>query len=374
MTAVSTLTDHGRDLARVEADLGEAAALEEAVAQGPDAVTRVLQLHVLRASLTGRSAAQADVARIADRALDLLGPWPDLCLLRADLAMRGHRLADARRELARAPGAAECTQGRAVLVDLLVQQGDVDGAEALATELVAEERTWDHLARLAHLAVVRGDVERADRLYVEAEDEITVKSMRSFAWVELERGRLCVLTGNTAAAHRHYTRAAKAYTGHWTVAQRMGELDAAVGRTTDAIRRLETVLTRTGRPEISQTLASLYARSGDLVRARKHRRQALATFVTSAFRGEVLYLHHLAELADPAAAVGWARRDLQLRPNHLTRSTLALALLRDGHTTEARAEMSAALATGLRDPRLMARAAAVMGDREPVPQVSARRP
>ena len=261
-----------------------------------------------------------------------------------------------------------------MLVDLLVQQGDVDGAEALATELVAEERTWDHLARLAHLAVVRGDVERADRLYVEAEDEITVKSMRSFAWVELERGRLCVLTGNTAAAHRHYTRAAKAYTGHWTVSQRMGELDAAVGRTTDAIRRLETVLTRTGRPEISQTLASLYARSGDLVRARKHRRQALATFVTSAFRGEVLYLHHLAELADPAAAVGWARRDLQLRPNHLTRSTLALALLRDGHTTEARAEMSAALATGLRDPRLMARAAAVMGDREPVPQVSARRP
>lgn len=374
MTAVSTLTDHGRDLARVEADLGEAATLEDAVAHGPDAVTRVLQLHVLRASLTGRPAAQADVARIADRALELLGPWPDLCLLRADLAMRGHRLTDARRELARAPGAAECTQGRAVMVDLLVQQGDVDGAEQLATELVAEERTWDHLARLAHLAVVRGDVERADRLYVEAEDEITVKSMRSFAWVELERGRLCVLTGCTAAAHRHYTRAAKAYTGHWTVAQRMGELDAAVGRTQDAIRRLETVLTRTGRPEISQTLASLYARSGDLVRARKHRRQALATFVTSAFRGEALYLHHLAELADPGAAVGWARRDLQLRPNHLTRSTLALALLRDGRVAEARAEMSVALATGLRDPRLLARAAAVLGDREPAAQVSARRP
>ena len=374
MTLTSTLTDHGRDLARVEADLGEAAALEEAAAQGPDAVTRVLQLHVMRASLTGRPAAQADVDRFADRALDLLGPWPDLCLLRADLAVRAHRLVDARRELARAPGAADCTQGRSVLVDVLVQQGDVDGAEALATDLVAEERTWDHLARLAHLALVRGDVGRADRLYVEAEDEITAKSMRSFAWVEAERGRLRILTGDPAGAHRHYVRAAKAYTGHWTVAQRMGELDAAVGRTPDAIRRLETVLTRTGRPEISQTLASLYARVGDHVRARKHRRRALATFVTSAFRGEVLYLHHLAELADPTAAVGWARRDLQLRPNHLTRSTLAVALLRDGSTEEAEAEMAAALATGLRDPRLLARAAAVFGDREPVPELSARRP
>jgi tetratricopeptide (TPR) repeat protein len=371
VTSAATLTDHGRDLARVEAELGEAGPTRTAVAAGPDAVTRVLQLHLQRASLTGRPSAHDVAEQVANRALAALGPWPDLCLLRADLAVRTHRLGDARHELARAPETLRCTQGRAVMVDVLVQEGDVDGAEELAEGLVAEERTWDHLARLAHLALVRGDVERADRLYADAQDEITAKSMRSFAWVEVERGRLCLLTGEPGRAHDHYDRAARAYSGHWTLALRLGELDAAVGRRTDAIRRLETVLARTGRPEVSQTLASLYERVGDVARARKHRRRALAEFVSSAFRGEVVYLHHLAEAADPTAAVGWARRDLELRPNHLTRAALAVALLRDGREAEARTEIALALATGLRDPRLLARAALVLGGPAGEPSVSA---
>jgi lipopolysaccharide biosynthesis regulator YciM len=351
------VTDLSRDLARVEEDLREAPAMSGALE--PDEVTRVVHLHLRRAALTGRPEAYDEVVRIADRALGVLGAWPDLCLLRADLHVRFHRLPEARRELARHPDTLACTQGRAILADVLVQVGEVDDAEALVRRLVEEERTWDHVARLAHLTLVRGDVEAADQLYAEAEDEITAKSMRSYSWVEVERGRLRVLTGEPERARQHYVRADRAYTGHWTVRQRLGELDALEGRTSKAVERLERVLARTGRPEVSQTLAALYARLGDAVRAREHRDRAMAVFLSSAMRGEVHYLHHLVELAGPSAAVGWARRDLELRPNHLTRSALAVALLREGRNVEAEEQMVRALSTGLRDPRLLARAAVV---------------
>ncbi len=357
-------TDLARDLARVEADLRAAPALGADVLGGPDAVTRVVHVHLQRAALTGRPQDYVATARCADRALEVLGPWPDLCLIRADLAVRSHRLADARAELARGSDVLGCTQGRAVLADVLLQEGEVDDAEALVSGLVAEERTWDHLARLAHLSLVRGDLERADALYVEAEDEITAKSMRAFAWVEIERGRLRLLTGELDRARHHYARAERAYSGHWTVQQRVGELDAEAGRTREAVDRLESVRQLTERPELSQALSTLYARLGDAQLAQERRRLAMSAFRASAEAGEVQYLHHLAELAEPAEAVAWARRDVSLRPNHLARSTLAVALHRLGETAEAEREMHRCLATGLRDPRMLARAAVVFGSRD----------
>ncbi len=353
------MTDFGRDLSRVDARLREASAVS--VADGPDAVTRVVHLHLQRAGLTGRPEAYDTVAHVADRALDVIGPWPDLCLLRADLHVRLHRAGEARRELGRDPAVLTCTQGRAVLADISLQEGEVEQAEALVRQLVAEERTWDHLARLAHLAAVRGDLPTADQLYVEAQDEITAKSMRSFAWVEMERGRLRLLAGEPGPAGEHYARADRAYTGHWRVQELLAELDAREGRTAEAVDRLERVLARTGRPEVSQALSPLYLRLGDPVRARRHRDGAMAAFLASARRGEVHYLHHLAQLAEPPAAVRWAHRDRELRPNPLTRSARALALLRADLPAEAEAEMTRALATGLRDPRLLERAAEVFG-------------
>lgn len=356
------MTDLERDLARVEAQLSRAApATAGAAVADAGAVTRVVHLHLQRAGLTGRPESLDVARRVAEDALDSIGPWPDLVLLRVDLHLRVHEVAAARRELCRDPALLVCTQGRALLADVALQTGRVDEAEELVGELVATERTWDHLARLAHVAAVRGDLQGADDLYLSAEDELTAKSMRSFAWVELERGRLRLLAGEPGSAMTHYTCADRAYTGLWAVQERMAEVDALAGRTAEAASRLEDVLARTGRPEVSQSLATLYVELGDEAAARRHRRRAMGAFLTSARRGEARYLHHLAQCAPPAEAVGWARHDVELRPNHLTRSTLALALLRDGRATEATSEMTRALDTGLRDPRLLRDAAEVLG-------------
>ncbi len=376
------MTDFGRDLAAID---GELRAAEDAEPAGSDAetVTRVAHLRVRRASLTGSPGDHERAVRVVDSALTDVGPWPDLCLLKADLLARAHEVAQAAETLEQVPGLLSCSQARAVLADVALQLGRYDEAEELARGLVEQERTWDHLVRLAYLAACRGELDRADAFYADAEGEITAKSMRAYAWVELERGRWALLTGERGRARAHLETAGRAYTGNWRTMQASAELLAAEGDLDEAIREQERVRELTGRPEADQALAALHERMGHANQARAHRQAATSAFRSSAERGEARYLHHLVEVCarqppdtgGPNEAIGWARRDVELRSNHLTRASLAWALHRAGHRDSAAAEMRRALATGMRDPRLLSPAREIFGIRDnhvwPVPATCA---
>ncbi|MCW2699770.1 MAG: bepA 4, partial [Blastococcus sp.] len=91
---------------------------------------------------------------------------------------------------------------------------------------------------------------------------------------------------------------------------------------------------------------------------------ALADYSASAARGEVHYLHHLAEFSadvrpDTEAAVHWAQADVRLRRNGATLSLLAWCLYRAGRIAEALAAVEAAEALGAGDPRLRERGALI---------------
>ena len=77
--------------------------------------------------------------------------------------------------------------------------GAIDEAERGYRESLATERSWGGLARLAHLRGKMGDPAAADRLYSEAEDELTAKEMRSYAWLEVQRGFLAFAQGDYPA-------------------------------------------------------------------------------------------------------------------------------------------------------------------------------
>ena len=105
----------------------------------------------------------------------------------AMLALDLHRLADARRWLAgvrdRDLWLVAATEG-----DLAVQDGRLDEAGALYARARAAHPGWEVLARLASLSTLRGDHDGADRLYDEAENDVDAKAMRTFAWLEVQRG------------------------------------------------------------------------------------------------------------------------------------------------------------------------------------------
>ena len=365
-------TDFDLELRRMEDEI--AALTKRAAAstdQIPDAESAVRVAYVLfrRASLTGRpedfDATQAGV----DRARASAGPMPELSLLQATLDVRFHRLAAARLALERVRGAdatwvSDSPDAQALLADIDVQDGRYDAAAARLNDVARRRRTWDILSRLAYIESRRGDIEAADRMYAEAEDEVTAKEMRAYAWLELQRGQVQFGRGRYDAALAHYTRARQAYSGHWLADEYLAELLGAQRKFDEAIDLYRRAIARAPRPDLLQQLGDLYAYMGKPRDAKRWHDEALAGYLASVGRGEVQFVHHLAAFyadvaQDGSRAIEWARNDAALRRGYVTDDALAWALYRGGRMTEALDAATAALASGIADAHVYFHAATI---------------
>jgi tetratricopeptide (TPR) repeat protein len=329
-------------------------------------VTTYVNALYQRALLCGDLAALEQAAPAIEAGIALIAHPGDLFLLKARLAFHLHRLSDAQRILDTVAPARDSPEGQALRADLDVQHGRYAAAMARYEAVVERYGNWGALAGLAYLHGKMGDCARADRLYAQAEDELTAKEMRSFAWLELQRGVLDLAHGRHDEAAAHYARAGRAYSGWWLIDEHVAELTAARGDVADAAALYESVVVRAPRPELQQALGQLYVLMERRGRARSCFVQARAGYLASVRSGGVHYYHHLADfyaeaVPDGRRAVDWARRDLALRENFNTQATLAWALMRNGSVDEALTWTDRALACGVKDAHLLAQAAAVYG-------------
>ena len=327
-------------------------------------LTRFLYLLHQRASIAGDLVQLSGVARAIERALPLLTHRGDLYLLKAHVEFKLHKLADVEAALLAIPMAGQCMEARLLRADLDFQHGRYREAETGYIEAIGAERAWSGLARLAYFRGKMGDLEGAGRLYREAQDELTAKEMRSYAWLEVQRGFLAFSRGAYPDARFCYDTAEAAYPGYWLVAEYQAELLGAEGRHAEAIERFQRLVAANDRPDLQQAIAELYEIVEQPDAARHWRDGALSGYLESAQRGEVHYYHHLADYyadvaKDGAPAVNWARLDLQLRENFATQSALAWALYRNAEFDEARGWIDRALASGIVDAHLLFRAAKI---------------
>jgi tetratricopeptide (TPR) repeat protein len=342
-------------------------ALQDGASAPAIMIEKTMQLVPLlygRASLTG-SFADFKLAEAAiDDAVRQIGPSPDLYLLRAHVDFAFHRLADARDDLRIASATARSPRIEALRADLDLQDGKYQEAGREYENVIGKNRFWDILARIAYLRSITGDAAGAEALYAEAENEITAKEMRSYAWIKVQRGLLQFRRGRFDEALTHYLRADSAYTGFWFVEEHIAELLGAQRRFDEAVALYEKVIARAPKPELYQALGDLYAFMGKPDRAKPWHEKALGAYLESARRGEVHYFHHLAGFyadvrEDGAEAVKWARKDLDLRRGSAAHDALAWALYRDGRFAEARAEIDEALAPGVQDAHFFFHAAMI---------------
>jgi tetratricopeptide (TPR) repeat protein len=355
-------SDFAADLARIDRTIAE---LRDIAFRDPvdsEKATRYAHALYQRASLTGDLVALEAAEPVIDEAIRHLRLPGDLYFLKASLALKLHRLADARRCLETVPGLAGTAEAVALLADIDFQEGRYATARDTYLALITSDRSWDNLARLAHFEAKLGDTDAADRLYEEAADELTAKEMRSYAWIELQRGVLDLTRGRLGEARAHYERAARAYSGYWLVDEHIAELLGAEGDLAAAAALYEDVVRRAPKPELEQALGELYALIGDDARAERWFGKALDGYLAATRRGGLHYYHHLVDFyadvrEDGAEALCWARRDIALRDNFATRGALAWALYRDGQIVEAAAETKTALSSGVKDARLFAEAA-----------------
>jgi tetratricopeptide (TPR) repeat protein len=330
----------------------------------PEQAMRLAHRLYRRATLTQRSSDFDLLERILDDLNRDLGAHPDVSLLRASLDLRFHRLGAVRASLARSPDLEGHLEAQMIAADMDLQQGRYDRAQRTYERVVEARPTWPALARLAFLAARRGDTARADGLYAQAEEDVTAKEMRTYAWLKLQRGQLAFTRGRYEEAQGHYRVAGRAYSGYWLVDEYMAELLAARGRFDEAVARYQHAAARAPRPDLFQQLGDLYAFIGRMEDAAPWHRRALEGYLASVERGEVQFLHHLAgyyaDVArDGATAVKWARRDAELRPSYATDDALAWSLYVAGDIQEAARVSDRALASGIVDGHLYYHAATI---------------
>jgi tetratricopeptide (TPR) repeat protein len=256
-----------------------------------------------------------------------------------------------------APALAGRKQGRVLLADIAFQEGHYAEARAAFEAFAAEEPTWDVLARLAHIEGKMGDAAKADQLYLQAEDELTAKEMRSFAWIELQRGLLDLARGRVDDALAHYDCADRAYSGYWLTAEHIGD---ALGSADHYARVLAVVQ----KPEVAEKLGILYSEAGNDARAEQLFAEALNAYLESVKQGEVHYYHHLTEFfadvkRDGEEALRWAQRDIALRDNFNTQTALAWALHCAGQSRAAVCHIEKALQSGVKDAGIFNKAASI---------------
>ena len=357
-------SDYETDLQRINKEISE---FEEKMGAGPvDAGTTSGLLYRMfhRASLTGNFTEFKVTETAIDDAILRFGPWADLCLLKANLDYKFHRIPKTKRDLEMVPRLADSPQGKVLKADIDLQEGRYQEARAGYEQAIESNRTWDNLARLAYFSAKMGDETSAEQLYIDSADEITAKEMRSYAWVELQRGLLDLSHGRYEEARAHYSRANEAYSGYWLIDEHLAELLGAQGRFDEAVALYEKVISRVSKPELEQAIGELYALMGEPREAEAWYQKALAAYLESAESGNVHFYHHLADFyvdvhENGEEAVKWAQKDLELRPNFATQGALAWAYHRNGQAGKALALVTKALSSGVRDARMLHRAAMI---------------
>ena len=299
-----------------------------------------------------------------DRAIREIGPLADLYLLKANLNFRLHRLEQARRDIAMLSQFAGNAQVVAMKAGIAFQEGAYDAAKQGYQSAIETNPTWDNLARLAYWESKFGDPDLADGLYQQAQEEISAKEMRSYAWVELQRGLLDLKRGRYENAMAHYREAGKAYSGYWLVDEHIAELLGTQRKFDEAVALYRKVIERAPRPEFQQALGDLFLFMGKADQARPWHERAEAAYLESARRGDVHYYHHLAVFyadvrQNGAEAVKWAHKDVELRPNFATQEGLAWALYRNGQFAAALDAMEMVLSSGVRDAHIFFHAAMI---------------
>jgi tetratricopeptide (TPR) repeat protein len=239
------VTDYDADLRRLERDVAAAGSAAERAVHS-----------FRRASLTGDFTHFHEADAAIDEALREK-PSSALFLLRARFRFEVHRLPAAKDDLGRADDTAAA---RMLAAQIALQEGDYSAAWNGFHSIVAQSRTWAGIACLAHYHASTGDPARADELYREAQADLTAKEMRSFAWIELQRGLLDFEHGRDEEALAHYRRAERAYGGYWLIEEHVAEVLDRLGRTEEAVAAYRDVVGRTRKPEYLSALAEIVRR------------------------------------------------------------------------------------------------------------------
>ena len=319
----------------------------------------------------GRLAADLDsysrATESIDNALAISPSYPPAIRARAAIRFALHDFAgaeaDARAVLAKAPNDVDAL---ATLADALLELGRLDEASAQLTRLATLTVGAPIDVRMARLAYLRGDraealidASRASNSTADSDIDPATRGFYAFALGEYAR-----LDGRSGEARAAYEKALALRPTDLGSLVGLARVDAANGHVDDAIARLRKAAAIAPQPETLALLGDLLTERGDVASAKDAFATVRAIRRLSELAGSVydrpLLLFELDHGGSSASLLDAARAALATRSDAGGHDLVAWAAYRQGDFGLARSEIELALATGIRDARVLYHAGAIL--------------
>jgi tetratricopeptide (TPR) repeat protein len=254
------------------------------------------------------------------------------------------------------------------LVDAHVELGNYATAEE-ACQWMLDLRPGNvpGLTRAAYLRELYGDPEGAVELLGEAFHGIPATEPEDQAWILTHMAELRRDTGHADVARGLVERALGLFPGYHYALAELARIELGAGRAAEAVLLLRRRWEAAPHPENLLDLARALRAAGEEGEAR----ELFARFEEEARQesggldnANRELVHYLVDDVEgrAAEALELARRELERRRDVFTRDAFAWALFAAGRRDEARAEIEAVLAVGLREPLVLYHAGAILSD------------
>jgi tetratricopeptide (TPR) repeat protein len=363
-TGVEVTVATGPTVADIDANIRTWSAMAGADTNDYISATNLGILYLGRARLTSTLDDYSRAAAATGRALAADPDYVPARALDATVRFSTHdfqgALAAARSLLADSPGDADAL---AVVGDASLELGRIDAARATYAQLATLTPGPALDVRLARLAYVTGDPDRALDIARGARVKALEQGVVDMAFFEYQLGEFARLAGDSSTAGSAYVAALAIRPAHLGALVGRARVEAAAGDSAAAIEHLEKAAAIAPQPETLALLGDLLAARGDNAAARSQFKTVRLTAQLSELAGAVydrqLILFELDHGGASEAILKAARASSDARPDAAGLDLVAWTLHRLGREDEAAAASDEARASGILDARITFHAGAI---------------
>ncbi len=243
---------------------------------------------------------------------------------------------------------------------LALALGDVDQALKWAGQQARTASDLTTLAYLGNLAVLEGNLPKAERLFSRAELRFSGTGPFVLSWLHTQHGIALLENGQIERANRYFRAAHMRLPGYYLASEHLAETELLLGRAETALALYEQVYRQTSNPEFlapmaeaQKALGHAQAAAQTLQRAEQAWQQSIANHPQANWQHAAEF--HL-EQGNSTEALRLAQLNIGLRKDIGSWLLLARAEHASGHTDRACHALSKARNSGLNPPGLEATA------------------
>lgn len=306
-----------------------------------------------RARLLGRPEDRTEALARAEAVLEREPGLAQARLLRSRLLAAVHRFEDALDELdaATAVGADDDRVARQ-RAEILIALGRADKALALSRPHLGN--SLPDLAFRANNLIERGELEKADELFIRAQETYQDSNPYPLAWLHVQHGVLFLRNDDPHRARAFFSAAHERLPQYYLATEHLAETLGLLGETRRSAELYRQVSEQTGDPVFLAALADAERELGNERAAAEAEQAARAGFRAWLEREPTAAWQHAAEFyldrGEEEQAVEYARRNAELRQNPGAFLLLARAAKANGNTGKACQASQRARDTGLNPP------------------------